>query len=159
MRRQADQSQARRREGRAGVVLDIPSQTEFLSLVRDVSKGVAELAGFDAKTAEKVALAVDECTTNVIEHAYRGARDRRVELWLEYRGTALEIDVLDSGAPVDPAQVPELDLQRYAAERRKGGLGVHLMGRIMDSVSFERSARRNVCRLVKRKGDPGDTRT
>ena len=41
--------------------------------------------------------------------------------------------------------------KRYAAERRTGGLGMHLMEKIMDSVTFRRSARRNVCVLVKRK--------
>jgi anti-sigma regulatory factor (Ser/Thr protein kinase) len=44
-----------------------------------------------------------------------------------------------------------VDLARYRREGRKGGLGVHLMGKIMDSVTFRRAARRNVCCLVKRK--------
>jgi anti-sigma regulatory factor (Ser/Thr protein kinase) len=61
------------------------------------------------------------------------------------------IEVLDSGQPVDPKAVPKVDLERYAAERRKGGLGVHLMEKIMDSVTFRRAARRNVCCLVKHK--------
>jgi serine/threonine-protein kinase RsbW len=136
-------------------VLDIPSGTEFLSLVRDVSKGVAEMAGFDEHTAEKVALAVDECTTNVIKHAYKGKRGERIELRLEYRGGALKIEVLDSGDAIDRRRMPQLDLQRYVAERRKGGLGVHLMGRIMDRVTFRRTDRRNVCCLVKLKREQG----
>jgi anti-sigma regulatory factor (Ser/Thr protein kinase) len=44
-----------------------------------------------------------------------------------------------------------VDLDRFVSERRTGGLGVHLMERIMDSVTFRRSARKNVCRLVKLK--------
>jgi anti-sigma regulatory factor (Ser/Thr protein kinase) len=52
---------------------------------------------------------------------------------------------------VDPRAVPRVDLDRYVSERRTGGLGVHLMERIMDSVTFRRSARKNVCRLVKLK--------
>ncbi len=51
----------------------------------------------------------------------------------------------------DPRSMPRVDLERYTRERRSGGLGVHLMEKIMDSVTFRRSARRNVCRLVKRK--------
>lgn len=136
------------------MVLEIPSSTELLSLVREVAKRVALLAGFDEKTAENVALAVDECVTNVIKHAYKGALDERIELRLEYRGKDLTIDVLDSGASVDPRAVPKVDLERYAAERRKGGLGVHLMGKIMDSVSYKRQARCNVCTLVKHKAAP-----
>lgn len=137
------------------LVLEIPSTTEFLSLVRDVASRTAKLAGFDAQAAGAVALAVDECTTNVIEHAYKGAPGERIELRLEYRGPALRIDVLDSGETIDPGAMPELDLGRYVSERRTGGLGVHLMGKIMDSVAYRRAGPRNVCSLVKRKGGAG----
>jgi len=140
-----------RRSARPALVLRVPSRTEFLALVRDVTRRMAELAGFDAAQAEQLALAVDEASTNVIEHAYAGARDRAFEVRFDDRGAELRIDVVDDGATVDPRSMPTVDLARYATERRTGGLGVHLMGRIMDSVTFRRAARRNVCCLVKRK--------
>jgi anti-sigma regulatory factor (Ser/Thr protein kinase) len=55
---------------------------------------------------------------------------------------------------VDLRSVPRVDIERYVSERRTGGLGVHLMEKIMDSVTFRRSARQNVCCLVKRKAGP-----
>jgi anti-sigma regulatory factor (Ser/Thr protein kinase) len=112
---------------------------------------MAGISGFDAALAERLALAVDEAATNVIEHAYAGAADRIVELRFWDAGAELRIDLVDDGAAVDPREVPQLDLARFAAERRTGGLGVHLMGRIMDSVTFARAAHRNVCCMVKRK--------
>ncbi len=136
---------------RPALVLRVPSRTEYLALVRDVARRMAEIAGFDAVQAEQLALAVDEASTNVIEHAYRGAGDRTVELGFEDEGDDLRVDVLDQGEAVDPASVPEVDLRRYASERRTGGLGMHLMGRIMDSVTFRRTSRGNVCCMVKRK--------
>jgi len=142
---------ASRRGSKPSLVFSFPSQTSWLALVRDLTKRMAELGGFDEPTAEQIALAVDEATTNVIEHAYRGADDREVELRYEHRGRELRVDVVDSGAMVDPRTMPRVDLERYRRERRTGGLGVHLMGKIMDSVTFRRSARRNVCCLIKRK--------
>ena len=58
---------------------------------------------------------------------------------------------------VDPRTVPPVDLDRYVTEGRTGGLGVHLMEKIMDSVTFRRSARRNICRMVKKKEGRVDT--
>jgi len=139
------------RQARPAVVLQVPSRTEFLAVVRDVTRSMAEVAGFNRGGAEEIALAVDEAATNVIEHAYRGATDRTVEVRYEDRGEDLKVDVVDNGATVDPKAMPRVDLERYATERRKGGLGVHLMSRIMDSVTFRRSARRNVCCLVRHK--------
>lgn len=144
----------RARRHRPDLVLVLPSRTEFLGLVREVAQRMAELSGFDEQSAGQVALAVDEAATNVLEHAYAGATDREFELHFDNRPEELCVDLVDTGTMVDPRRVPRqtsVDLQRYASERRTGGLGVHLMGRIMDSVTYRRSARRNVCCLVKRK--------
>jgi serine/threonine-protein kinase RsbW len=137
-------------------VLTLPSQTTFLALVREVTKRMAESAGFANGTSDQLALAVDEATTNAIEHAYGGDPDRQVVVHFEDRGKDFRVEVIDTGAMVDPRSVPRVDLQRYASERRKGGLGVHLMEKIMDSVTFRRSARRNVCLLVKHKDGEGE---
>ena len=136
--------------------LRFPSQTAFLSLVRDVTKKLAEIAGFDEATADRLALAVDEATTNVIKHAYHGVPDQPVELRFEDRGEEFRVDVFDSGDTVDPRSMPQVEIERFVTERRKGGLGVHLMERIMDSVTYRRTARRNVCCMVKRKDSPLD---
>jgi anti-sigma regulatory factor (Ser/Thr protein kinase) len=121
---------------------------------------VAELVGFAAPLPEQLALAVDEAATNVIEHAYAGAPDRVVELRYSTSGNELRIEVVDDGASVDPRAIPELDLERYASERRTGGLGMHLIGKIMDRVTFRRDARRNVCCMTKCKpGAPPEPRS
>jgi anti-sigma regulatory factor (Ser/Thr protein kinase) len=124
-------------------------------MIRDVTRRMAEAAGFDGAQADQLALAVDEASTNVIEHAYRGAPGRTIELRFRDEDVVLRVEVVDDGEAVDPRAVPEVDLQRYASERRTGGLGVHLMGRIMDSVTFRRAARRNVCCMLKRKPASG----
>ena len=143
------------RRARPAVIVEVPSRTEFLVVVRDLTRSMAAVAGFEKGAADQIALAVDEAVTNVIEHAYGGATDRVVELRYEDRGDDLQVDVVDNGKAVDPEAVPKVDLDRDAAEGRTGGLGVHLMSKIMDSVTFRRSARRNVCCLIRHK--PGET--
>jgi serine/threonine-protein kinase RsbW len=129
----------------------MPSDTSLLGLVRELTKRAAVEVGFDGGVAAQIALAVDEATTNVIEHAYRGASDRDIELRFDPRPDEFRVEIVDSGEMVDPRAVPRVDLDRYARERRTGGLGVHLMEKIMDSVTFRRSRRKNVCCLVKKK--------
>jgi anti-sigma regulatory factor (Ser/Thr protein kinase) len=142
-------------ERRPALVLRVPSRTEYLAAVRDVTRRMAVLAGFDGAQADQLALAVDEAATNVIEHAYHGAANRRVELRFDDRADELRVEVVDDGEAVDPRSVPEVDLRRYASERRTGGLGMHLMGRIMDSVTFRRRAGGTVCCMVKRRPSAG----
>jgi len=149
------------RRSRPALLLTIPSQTAYLALVRELTRKMAETAGFPEETADRLALAVDEATTNVIEHAYRGDPGKQVEVRIEDRGPEFRVELVDTGQMVDPRTVPRVDLERFVSERRTGGLGVHLMEKIMDSVTFRRSAGRNVCSLVKRKSganEPSDER-
>ena len=140
-----------RRRAKPTLVVKIPSETSYLALVRDLTKRMAEAAGFPEATADRLALAVDEATTNVIEHAYKGAADQEIELRFEDRGAEFRVELIDTGKMVDPRTVPRVDIDRFVTERRTGGLGMHLMEKIMDSCTFRRSGRRNVCLLVKRK--------
>jgi anti-sigma regulatory factor (Ser/Thr protein kinase) len=133
------------------LVLRVPSRTEFLAPIREATRRLAEAAGFEPPQADQLALAVEEASTNVIEHAYHGAPGRVVEVRYDDRGKGLRVEVVDDGEAVDPRAVPDVDLRRYASERRSGGLGMHLMGRIMDSVTFRREAGTNVCCMVKQK--------
>lgn len=132
------------------LVLTFPSDTVFLSLVSNLTRKMAAV-DFEGGIAERIALAVVEATTNVIEHAYHGSSDRKAELRFTDDRGAFQVEVRDRGAPVDVARLPRVDLERYASERRTGGLGIHLMERIMDTVSFRREGPCNVCCLVKRK--------
>ena len=131
--------------------IEVPSETAFLGLVRDVARRMAEAAGFETAVADQLALAVDEAATNVLEHAYGGATNRVVHVEIEDAGPDFCVDIMDDGAAFDPDSLPSLDVKTLEKERRTGGLGVHLMGRIMDSVTFRRRAKQNVCCLVKHK--------
>lgn len=133
----------------AWMVLELESDTAFLGLLRELSFEFARLGCFEAAQAEQVALAVVEAATNVVEHAYADQPGGRLELRFSL-GRELRVELLDRGRPPDPSALPELDLERYRRERRNGGLGLHLMARIMDSVTFARRDDCNVCCLVKR---------
>jgi hypothetical protein len=91
----------------------------------------------------------------VLEHAYHGARDRKVSSASRETARHFESSFAIAGPGGGRAR-GRLDLQRYVSERRTGGLGIHLMEKDHGHRSFRREGRRNVCCLVKRKhsGEP-----
>jgi len=136
---------------RPSLVLSVPTRKDLLPVVGLVAGRMAEAAGFDEPTAEEIGVAAGDAAANAAEHAYEGSPDERVEVRIEDRGASLQIDVIDTGRGVDP----RVDLDRRG-ERRKAIPGVRRMEKVMDSVTFQRSGRRNVCRLVKRRPGPAD---
>ena len=88
-----------------------------------------------------------------------GRRTRRSSCASRTAGRTSAWSSIDTGQMVDPRAVPRVDLGKFVTERRTGGLGMHLMEKIMDSVTFRRSARRNVCAPGEAQGAGGDAVT
>ncbi|HEY1110413.1 MAG TPA: ATP-binding protein [Opitutaceae bacterium] len=96
-----------------------------------------------------VQLAVEEAVTNVINHGYADGQPHTftVELALEER--RLTTVITDDAPAYDPLARPDVDTSKPLEEREIGGLGVHLVKKLMDSAQYERRDGRNVLTLVR----------
>lgn len=92
-------------------------------------------ANIDPAARFDIQMAVDEACSNIFEHAYGGAAGE-IDLRVETQGRDLVITVHDCGCTFDPDCVPSPQVHLPLEERPIGGLGLHLMRRLMDDVSF-----------------------
>ena len=77
---------------------------------------------------------------NVINYAYPKGIRGHVELTAKVIDGVLTLVIKDHGAPFDPTQHTEVDVEAGLDERQTGGLGIHLVKAIMDTMHYERSA-------------------
>ena len=148
-------SKSRKREPerkRALMELRFPSEDRYLHMVHQLTKNLAESTGFEAVEAEQIALAVDEAATNVIQHAYGGEPGHEIEVHFDPEGESLNIVIFHEGEALDSVPVPEFDLDKLVAEKRKGGLGLTIMRQMMDKVEHGRAGTgKNMCVMVRYK--------
>ena len=83
----------------------------------------------------EIQVAVDEACTNIIKYAYSG-KGGIIIVTCEMKGNDLVITIRDKGKPFDPASVPSPDLGPDLDKRKIGGLGIYLMRKLMDDVSY-----------------------
>ena len=110
-----------------------------LARVADVRALVREVAGVchaPAQCMDDLVQAVDEATTNVIVHGYRGAPGW-VDVAAERVDDRIVVTVTDEAPPFDPTSVPEPDLSVPPHQRRPGGMGVHLIRQATDRLEHE----------------------
>jgi serine/threonine-protein kinase RsbW len=131
--------------------LKIESKTEQLVTVRDFVSQAAVKSGFNDEEVGKIALAVDEACTNVIKHAYRYNRTKKITITVQTSNGDFEIIILDNGRQFDPKNIKSPDMKEYLLRPKRGGLGVYLMRSLMDQVEYDiEPGRSNQVRLVKR---------
>jgi anti-sigma regulatory factor (Ser/Thr protein kinase) len=98
----------------------------------------------------KIDLALEEVFTNIVRHGYDDSDPHEIMVRLHSSRERIRIRIEDDGRHFNPLLAPAVDLNAALSERRVGGLGVHLVRRLMDQVRYRRQADGNQLTLVKR---------
>jgi sigma-B regulation protein RsbU (phosphoserine phosphatase) len=100
--------------------------------LRHAVRVACQQAGCGEACSEQVVLAINEACMNVIQHGYAFAEGKSFALHLFVDEGILTAHLLDNALPVSDG-----DLRPRAIEElRPGGLGVHFMRELMDSVAY-----------------------
>jgi anti-sigma regulatory factor (Ser/Thr protein kinase) len=92
---------------------------------------------------------VEELALNAIKHGRCSPAGGAIEVGLRLSGQELQITFTDTGIPFNPLDAPPPDLTSSIADRPIGGLGIHLVRSLMNSVEYERDGGQNRLRLRK----------
>ena len=136
---------------------DTDSATLCLTLVNDLRQ-VSLLSGFVDRIrkendlapalAARIHLALEEAVSNVIMYAYPEGTAGNMVLDAVREGNRLRFTLVDRGKAFDPTAAPEANLEAPLEERLVGGLGIHLVRSIMDSISYSRLDGKNVLTMI-----------
>ena len=111
-----------------------------VSRMRGFFLSVCREHDIDEETFKTLNLAIEEWVANVIGYAYPKGIRGHVELTAKVVDGVLTLVIKDHGTPFDPTQHAEVDVNAELSERQIGGLGIHLVKSIMDTMHYERTA-------------------
>lgn len=132
------------------VDIKIPSSTRHLHTMRTLTRILAESMGFDRKDSDSAALAVEEALTNVIEHSYHGEEDRKMHVIFELDDDKFTVRILHNGDQIEVSNLSKTeDWSSFHSQKKKGGLGILIMKKCMDEVTYKSGPRQNECCMVK----------
>lgn len=110
---------------------------EFERLVPALSDFLRE-SRVPSSLSYSVHLVVEELASNVIRHGSAGTGSRTIEVAVHLEADRAIIGVSDDGPPFDPTSRPSPNLEQSLADRKPGGLGIHLVRSLAESMRYER---------------------
>jgi serine/threonine-protein kinase RsbW len=136
---------------KASATFVVPGSAEG---IRQAEQGLDAFLATNALTRNEAwpfHVALDELLSNVVNHGLAG-RDGAIEIQLRLGESGLEMVVTDDAPPFDPLAAPEVDTSAGVEERPIGGLGILVVRKLMESVTYERVGERNRLTLRRKLG-------
>jgi serine/threonine-protein kinase RsbW len=131
------------------IVIVVSNQLSELGRTSHSIEAFGARHALDTRLIFNVNLAVDEILTNIISYAYPdgGSHDIVVRLSLTTRELIVEVE--DDGQAFNPLELGIPDLDKPLEQRPIGGLGIHLVRKVMDRLEYRRQAGKNVLLMAK----------
>jgi len=128
---------------------------ELHATPEEVMRAVEALQNFGRKAALSerdifgLALALEECGSNIVNHALQRDSRKKFQIAIEHEGDSITIELRDRGPAFDPTgaigRVPD-----GHGDDLPGGWGIQLVRRYSDEIRYVREGDENVLRVIKR---------
>jgi anti-sigma regulatory factor (Ser/Thr protein kinase) len=110
----------------------------------------AEEQDIAMKAIFEINISLDEILTNIISYGYKDGGKHEIFLRFCYTAPEITITIQDDGTPFNPLNVPPPDLTTSLEDKPIGGLGMHLVRKMMDDVSYMYHDEKNCLHLKKK---------
>ena len=132
------------------ITVRLPADLREVDRLNRVIRQFGDLHEVPSRVLYAVNLALDEVVTNVVRHAFKDAKEQEVIARVSATSGEVTTEVSDTGRAFNPLDVPPPNLDAPLSERTLGGLGIHLVRSLMDSIEYRRDGEKNVLTMRKR---------
>lgn len=112
------------------------SRPDRLHPLRKFVKNIVNQNGFNKADVDKIVMAVNEASMNIIQHGYKGKDDGEIVIEFYMDNNEIKICILDYAEQANLVDIQSRDL----SDIRPGGLGVHIINEMMDFVEYRHQA-------------------
>ena len=131
--------------------MTLPATVSHIGMVTSFVEGELEKWDCPVKTSMQISMAVDEVMANIAMYAYApGNGDVTVQFDCDPSGRMASVTFTDSGIPFNPVEREDPDVGLPAEKRKIGGLGIFLVKKTMDEISYRRENGKNILCIRKK---------
>ena len=130
-------------------ILNLSCSTAALAELRSFLQQNQAIFKLSEVDRHQVTLAVEEVCANLIIHSHACNPKEEIQLEVKELNKKIIVEITDKGDAFNLLDYKVPDLSQVIEEKRKGGIGILLVKKIMDEIEFESKNGKNICRLIK----------
>jgi anti-sigma regulatory factor (Ser/Thr protein kinase) len=127
--------------------LELHATPEEVMRAVEALREFARAQCFSEKTVFDLTLALEECGSNIVNHAYKRDAHQQFTVTFHRNGSSIVLELRDCGPLFDPT---DDQCKPLTEEDDPGGWGIQLVRGHMDELQYTREGEENVLRLTKR---------
>jgi sigma-B regulation protein RsbU (phosphoserine phosphatase) len=132
-----------------GVTIRIENDLAEIPKVDEKLDEFAEQFALPPAIAATFHIIFDDLLNNVISYGFNDGQRHFIDVSLELTANSLIVSIADDGVPFNPLVETAPDTTLSIEDRQIGGLGIHLVINMVDDISYQRAADKNVLTLTK----------
>lgn len=130
--------------------LTLAAKIENMEAVTDFVNEQLEALDCPIKAQMQIDIAIDELFGNIARYAYApGTGEATVRVEVTESPLAVIITFIDQGVPYDPLAKEDPDTTLSAEERQIGGLGIYMVKKSMDEITYSYRDGQNILMIKK----------
>lgn len=130
--------------------LTVEATVESIPVITEFVDGQLEQLGCPMKAQAQIDIAIDELFSNIVHYAYHpGTGPATVRIEVVEEPLSVIITFIDQGVPYDPLAKEDPDVTLPAEERDIGGLGIYIVKKNMNEITYEYKDGKNILRIRK----------
>ena len=139
------------------VKLTVKNRIEDLLRVNSIFESFATQHENGGRLRYHLLVSIEEILTNIIKYGFdeQGVHPIHITFRLVLENVEMEFE--DRGREFNPLEVDEPNLETAIEDRQLGGLGIHLVKKMVDVAEYRREGDRNILLLRKSKSSPAPT--
>lgn len=131
------------------VTVRIENDLSEIAKVDEKLDDFAEQFGVPPAIAATFHIIFDDLLNNVISYGFNDEQRHFIDISLELTADSLTVSIADDGVPFSPLAQTAPDTTLSIEDRPIGGLGIHIVVNMVDDISYQRTADKNLLTLTK----------
>jgi anti-sigma regulatory factor (Ser/Thr protein kinase) len=135
----------------AEVKVTVKNRIEDLLRVNSLFESFATQHDISGRLRYHLLVTIEEILTNIIKYGFDEEGVHPIHITFRRVEEQIEMEFEDRGREFNPLEIGEPDLDSPIEDRQLGGLGIHLVKKMVDEAKYRREGDRNILLLRKDK--------